>query len=202
MAEKGGKLYFSPKYTFEEVKTFIDRNDKDKLIKAFEDRVYGFYLNPAKKLNEIASETENNVGFSFSVILICSAMVDFLGLILTGEDNSKERFRIWLESNIPEFKTHTGLASKFYDWYRCGLVHEGRIKSGAQVSYKYDELIYFENEKYIKINPNKLLSEIEKAFEKYICKLRENDEEFERLKTLLYKKFVEEFRYVARHKTK
>jgi len=35
MAEKEGELYFSPKYTFEEVKTLIERDERNELIEAF-----------------------------------------------------------------------------------------------------------------------------------------------------------------------
>ena len=202
MAEKEGKLYFSPKYTFEEVKTLIERDERNELIEAFKDRVYGFYLNPAKKLNEMVLKNKDNIEYSFSIILICSAVVDFLALFQSGVENSKERSKKWLENNIHEFKSNPELASKFYSWFRCGLVHEGRIKSGGQSSYEFGGLIYLEEGKYIKINPDNLLKEIEKAFESYINTLYENDEEFERFKALLYKKFVEEFRYVKRRKTK
>jgi len=44
----GDNLYFSHEYKF----TQLDWDNKKELIEAFKDRVKGFYLNPAKKLNE------------------------------------------------------------------------------------------------------------------------------------------------------
>lgn len=201
MADVNGELYFSPDYTFEKIKRFLEQNNREELIKAFKDRVYGFYLGPAKELNEIAKKAledrDKKFGFSFSVGLICVATIDFIALFSTGVKDSKFRFVIWLIDNIREFKNNPKYAVYFYNWYRNGLVHEGRIKEAGQFSYEYDGLISTENG-IIKINPDKLLEKIEGAFEEYIRTLYENDEEFKHFKERLHNKFSKEFRYIGR----
>lgn len=201
MANVEGELYFSPNHTFEKIKRFLKQNNREGLIEAFKDRVYGFYLGPARELNEIAKKAledrDKKFGFSFSVGLICVATIDFIALFSTRVEDSKFRFVIWLIDNIDEFKDNPKLAVDFYNWYRNGLVHEGRIKEAGQFSYECNRLISVENG-IIKINPDKLLEEIERAIEKYIETLRQNNEEFEHFKERLDKKFRKEFGYIKR----
>ena len=53
MSDINGRLHFSPKYTFENIETALENGDKDYLIKAFKDRICGFYLKPAEELNRL-----------------------------------------------------------------------------------------------------------------------------------------------------
>lgn len=76
------KLHFSPKYIFAD----IDFDNKEKLIDAFNDRVYGFYLNPAKLLDN------NRLGFACG--LMCAATIDFLARLIYPDFPSKLRTKI------------------------------------------------------------------------------------------------------------
>ncbi len=62
-------LYFSPNYKFFDVKF----NNPKELVNMFADRVYGFYINPAKLL------CKNGHGFATG--LLCVATIDFLSRI-------------------------------------------------------------------------------------------------------------------------
>ncbi len=67
----GEMLYFSPKYKFSDLKW----DDKKTLIEAFKDRVRGFYLEPARQLNDAKK------GFATGVL--CVTTIDFLARIET-----------------------------------------------------------------------------------------------------------------------
>lgn len=172
-------LYFSPKYKFSQ----LNWDDKDALIKAFEDRVKGFYLEPAEKLNE------NKCGFASG--LLCVVTIDFLARIATGKEKVKrEDFEKWLKDNIEEFNDQ--LATKFYKDFRCGLVHEGRIKNCGQFSYESKNLAWSEGKVMI-VNPRLLLERIEKAFESYINKIQIEDSAFQNFKNALNRDFKNDF---------
>jgi len=118
-------LYFSPKYKFSDLKW----GNKTSLIIAFRNRVDGFYLEPAKQLNKDKS------GFATGVL--CITTVDFLARISIGTDRVRERITDWLKTNIVGFRGNLNspkqtLANRFYDEFRNGLVHEGRIKNAGQ----------------------------------------------------------------------
>jgi len=185
----GDILYFSPNYKFSELRW----SDKEKLIEAFKDRVEGFYLKPAKKLNE------ERHGFAAGVL--CVATIDFLARIETGLLNATgRRFKKWLKDNIKEFNENDPLdqnitlAYRFYDEFRNGLVHEGRIKNVGQFSYEFDELVRVENSVMI-VNPEKLLEKIERSFNRYIEKIRRNESAFQAFKCALIRDFQRDVEY-------
>ena len=66
MKKVDGMLYFSPQYKFSDLRW----DDKENLINAFRDRVRGFYLEPALKLN--------HEKFGFATGALCITTVDFL----------------------------------------------------------------------------------------------------------------------------
>jgi hypothetical protein len=163
----GDILYFSPNYKF----SVLNWDDKKILIDAFKDRVKGFYIKPAEKLND------DKNGFAAGVL--CVTTIDFLARITIGADNVGERIERWLRKCITEFnqkdpdnRSRT-LARRFYEEFRNGLVHEGRIKNCGQFSDNYSELIHMED-KIMVINPVLLLEETKTSFETYMDNV-END---------------------------
>jgi len=185
---KGDELYFSPEYKF----TDLNLDDKENLLIMFNDRVYGFYLNPAKELCEKKH--------AFAAGVICSSTIDFLAKIKysnpTSRTNSKANFITWLTENIPSFSKQN--AEKFYGNFRSGLIHGGKIDECGQFSFDFDELIKtISNKKDIMIvNPEILLKAIIDYFEKYIKYLK-NDTEFKKFNDFLKKYFKEEIEYVS-----
>jgi len=187
----GDKLYFSPKYKF----TQLDWDNKKELIEAFKDRVKGFYLNPAKKLNEAK--------YSFAAGILCITAIDFLARIETGLDRIGKRFEKWLKDNIEEFDKQDPdcqsrtLAYRFYDEFRNGLVHEGRIKNAGQFSCEIKELVEV-TESVMIVNPEKLLQAIEKTFDKYIGMLEKEGSIFQIFKCALIIDFQRDVEYASR----
>jgi hypothetical protein len=167
-------IYFSPLFKFKD----IDWDNKDQLIEAFNDRVYGFYLTPAESLNSYKN--------GFAAGLLCVASIDFLGKISIG----RGRFKEWIEENLKDFKGKRYLSKKFYEDFRNGLVHEGRIKNGSQFTYDISG-IYCENDVML-INPEKFLNSINISFQNYISDLKMNEDKFEKFKELLKNDFKKE----------
>jgi len=183
-------LYFSPKYRFEE----IDFDNKEQIIECFNDRVDGFYLEPAEILI-----SNNNKKYAFSVGLICVATIDFLALISTGiKDNVGNRFTKWLIDEIDEFKSNSNMAKCFYRDFRNGLVHEGRIKNGGQFSYDFKEELINVVDNVLIINPEILLKRIQDAFSRYIELLRKDEAVFEKFKEFLKETFRKEFEIIGK----
>lgn len=139
------ELLFAPGLKYSEIKW----DDDDALIEAFKDRVKGFYLDPAKNLN--ASEK-----YAFATGVLCVSTIDLLAC-LTISCNSGTvgmRFKQWIKDHITAFDNSDPnseiLADKFYDEFRNGLVHEGRIKNVGQFSYdNKKELIHILKEMYL-----------------------------------------------------
>ena len=181
----GEFLYFSPNFKFAD----LDWDDQENLIRAFQDRVFGFYLTPARELNR--------KGYGFACGVLCVATVDFIARIATGEQQDGRRFVSWLRSNIKEFdkpnpKNPTlTLATRFYDEFRNGLVHEGLIKNLGQFSYEKGELVLLDGDVML-INPKLLLVEVEKALEGYLKKLHEDPMIFKKFKNTLKNDFEQE----------
>lgn len=179
-------LYFSPKYKFLDLKW----DNKKTLTDAFKDRVEGFYIEPTKKLN-----LDKNV---FAVGIMCVSTIDFLARIKTGLDLVNEKiFEDWLSLNIKEFNrsdpdTPTSsrtLACRFYKEFRCGLVHEGRIKNAGQFSYDFEkELVKVEDGVMI-VNPHLLLNEIISSFDKFMYRVETEEFIFQQLRCALIRDF-------------
>ena len=175
----GDKLHFSPKYIFAE----LDFDNEEMLLKTFKDRVYGFYLDPAKLLDERK--------FGFGCGLLCVATIDSLARVVFPEKNEAgERIEEWLKDNIDEFKKED-FAIRFYKDFRCGLVHEGRIKNPGEFSYESTKIVSRDDE-IIRINPGILLRKIEESFERYLSELEKNPNTFSKFKGRLKKDFGEE----------
>lgn len=172
------KLHFSPKYIFGD----IDFNNKEKLIDAFNDRVYGFYLNPAKLLDD------NRLGFACG--LMCAATIDFLARSIYPDFSSKLRTKNWLKDNIKEFNDED-LAVRFYEDFRCGLVHEGRIKNPGEFSYESNHIVATKDG-IVRINPSLLLRKIEHALTEYLAMLQRDSVAFDNFRRCLKKDFEAE----------
>ena len=122
-------LYFSKSCRFND----LDFSDKDNLVNKFKDRVYEFYLEPAKDL----CEKEH----AFAAGIICSSTIDFLAKMKYtnhASRNSPQNFKLFLEKDILLPKSS---AKDFYKDFRCGLVHGGKIDKCGQFSFDFGELI-------------------------------------------------------------
>ncbi len=178
-------LYFSPKYKFLD----LNFDDNGNLIKAFKDRMNGFYIEPTLQLNK------EKRGFATGVL--CVATIDYLSKFFYKKDSKrfikllKEKFK-GFENPDPNRYERT-LANRFYDEFRNGLIHEGRIKNAGQFSYDFDKIIKIDKEADIMIvNPNKLLGRIITISDNYIIQLEEDSSLYLEFKQILIGDFNKE----------
>jgi hypothetical protein len=155
-------------------------------------------MEPTKKLNEDKK--------TFATGVLCGATIDFLARIETGSDKVGERFEYWVRNNINQLNkpnpdnTSQTLAYRFYDEFRNGLIHEGRIKNESQFSYEYpNELVKLVNvngdKSVMIINPNDLLRDIATSSNKYMKKVKNEDFTFQALKCTLIRDFQRDVEY-------
>lgn len=156
----GDVLYFSPDIRFAE----LDFDDVPGLIRAFQRRVEGFYLEPATR--------SLSAGDSFAGGLICCAAIELIAKI-----SSNDRPGAWLSANLPEFVGDGELAERFWALFREGLAHEGRIKRNDECSGQFsleipDTLVTIGS--VLVVNPQKLLEGVRAAFGRYLATLTED----------------------------
>lgn len=184
MSNINGKLHFSPRYTFEDFEYGLASNDKDFLIKAFTDRICGFYIKPATKLICVNKDES-----AFAVGVLCVSTIDCLASITYKNEGVGDRFKKWVTKNLTEFDKHDytcgTLACRFYNEFRNGLIHEGRIKNRGQFSNVYKELVDT-SEGIMLINPENLLNKINDIFEKYITNIEKETDNKEFNKVIHY----------------
>jgi len=187
----GDILYFSPNYKF----SVLNWDDKKILIDAFKDRVKGFYIEPAEKLND------DKNGFAAGVL--CVTTIDFLARITIRADNVGDRIERWLRKYITKFnqidsnnRSRTR-ARRFYEEFRNGLVHEGRIKNCGQFSNNFSELIHMED-KIMVINSVLLLEAIKTSFETYMDNVENDTSLFHIFRCALIRDFWDDVEWAKR----
>ncbi len=180
----GKKLHFSPNYTFLD----LNLDESQKLIDAFKDRVTGFYICPAELLNR------DKRGFATGIL--CITTIDYLSKF---KFNGSKRMIKWLKKYIDRFKnldpnnSNRTYADRFFNDFRNGLIHEGRIKNAGQFSYDCQEIAKVE-EGVMEVNPAKLLSFVKSYFNNYLIELKEDDQVFHIFKEILRNDFAKEIK--------
>lgn len=156
----GDVLYFSPNIRFAE----LDFNDVPALIRAFQSRVEGFYLEPAAR--SLAA------GDGFAGGLVCCAAIELIAKI-----SSQKHSAAWLSGNLPTFAGDGELTERFWALFRDGLAHEGRIKRNDECSGQFSLEIpnmLMTVGSVLVVNPQKLLEEVRVAFGRYCAALTED----------------------------
>lgn len=150
-------LYFAPNVRFDEVDF-----TSPALPDLFAKRLRGFYLEPAARALEYGD------AFAAGVLLV--ACIDSLARFDVGGEVG-ERFRSYAEKRLPSFGVKAAARSLYRD-FRNGLVHESRIKRGAQFSLDMDPEIAFQRIQGVAmVNPCRLLAEVDQALDLYIDEL-------------------------------
>lgn len=170
-------ILFSPECNFMDISWWNNNRD---LIKAFESRINWLYLEPARKLNEMES------GFSSTLMTLCA--IDSMIRLRKGSRTYSSDYEVWLRDFMPLIIEK---CPNFYDIYRCGLAHEGRVKYGHVISYNFENKTLVEyHGKYV-LNPERLLDDFDKWFECYISTLK-NFNTFARFKNNLRDMLIED----------
>ncbi|MCW6159527.1 MAG: zinc finger-like domain-containing protein [Candidatus Micrarchaeales archaeon] len=155
MVTEDNKSYFAPNVTFA---NFLATTDPHKIVNFYNNRIISYYFNAAKRL--ISPHKKED---AFAVGLICFASIDAIASVVIGR-RRKYRINKWLHDNILEFrKLGSGIRTRVYYEFRCGLVHEAKIHNAGQFTYDINKIIEVKNDIII-INPEMLLYAIENAF--------------------------------------
>jgi len=162
MMRFGDIVWFSRDYDYSDL-SWLD--DEERCLNAFEDRTKWIFLEPAEEICE---------KHPFATGILCVCAIDYLVRLPKKEETHASDYRNWLKDNILELG---GSEFDFYDIFRCGLVHEGRVKKGFQFSLEIDSLLS-KIEGVLVINPRLLLKEVTHYFNKYLKELRTDDTEF------------------------
>lgn len=174
----GEHLYFAPNIRFDQ----LDLQGLA-LPEQFAQRIRGFYLDPAGLCAE--------KGFAFASGVLLVACIDALARFRTEINGTGERFRAFTKAQLPSFGTDE-LAKQLYDDFRCGLVHESRIKRGAQFSFDF-ECTALPLADALIINPSLLLQEVSEALDQYVALLQNDENERHRLAMQLTNDHAEDF---------
>jgi hypothetical protein len=148
-------VYFSPEFKFSD----LDFTNEEFLIRAFRDRIEGYYLKAAE--DALAHD------HFFACGLLCCSVIDLLADKVSGLPPG-----LWVHQNIERFKTDKKLAIDFWICFRHGLSHEGRVKNlkksvrSGQFSCDFDQFVVAEDNMIV-VNPRLLLQETRSAFDRF-----------------------------------
>jgi len=184
------RLFFAPGIEFKELKW----EDIDSLTYAFSQRIEGFYLEPTRILLDS--------GQAFGSGVLCATIIDFLAAFSENTTaNVGQRYERWLKQNMGEFNQpnpddkSTSLAKRFYDEFRNGLVHEGRIKNAGQFSFENEQMIVFANDAMI-IHPVFLFNSTVQAYGTYIQSINQDEFSRQKFRCTLIDWFSEDMKHI------
>jgi hypothetical protein len=87
--------------------------------------MFGFYVEPAEAC------ADRGQAFASGVMLV--SCIDALARVQFSDPKVGDRIKRFAREQLKSFPTEA-LATRFYDDFRNGLVHEARIKEGGQFS--------------------------------------------------------------------
>ncbi len=171
-------LYFAPGLRFDQIDL-----DGPRLPVQFERRMTGFYIEPAEEC------ARGGHAFAAGVLLV--SCIDALARFRFG-GLVGARFRKFVAEDLRSF-SGDGVAQRFYDHFRNGLVHEARIKKGGQFSLETKTTVE-ELGGLLLINPVCLAHEVRAALESYVTLLGRDDSERRKLAEAFRQDHSDDFR--------
>src|SRR6185312_8484524 len=145
----------------------------DTAIHILESRIHDRYINPMDFL--IASEANKSASdrrFGFTVLAIDCLLVETLGAFIEGfektDGKSKKTFCTFLRTRkqfASEFTTDD-VANKFYEQFRCGILHQAEIGGEGKV-WSVGPLLRVDGNA-ITINRNKFHDCLKAEFQTYL----------------------------------
>ena len=147
-------LLFAPGIRFDQVDL-----QGDALPAQYQQRMAGFYIEPAVVCADH--------GHAFAAGTLLVACIDGMARLRYCDAVVRHRFIKLAQEELRSFRT-SALATRFYEDFRNGLVHEGRVKNGGQFSLEVDETVR-ELQGLLLINPALLAVEVCEALHRYIA---------------------------------
>ncbi|MEQ1876576.1 MAG: hypothetical protein ABL958_08015 [Bdellovibrionia bacterium] len=124
-----GKLFFAPGFEFDRL---LDANDTQ-LMKAWLSRIEYYYIKPANIL-----VNSGDPDFGFAAMLLSMSAIEAMAKVKFVADpgGTRSKFDLFahIHLNVPNnfLKGSSGL----YNIFRCGLAHEGRVKTTCSINLK------------------------------------------------------------------
>lgn len=204
--------YFSKEVRYSQ----IDWSSLQSIILAYRQRIYDWYLDPARELAK-------NVHFAFSVMALNCLLIDTLSQFVSGTDSSTARaFKQFIHEKLPDRyssrletpithddgkkkTTLMDIADVIYHGFRCGILHQAHITPYGGVDPGTDEAVrygLFGLLRYkadgaecpsVILNPLILLDDLQGAFDSYIDELNDRRGHNDRLRENFKAKFSGSF---------
>lgn len=220
LADKHARMIYEPVqanryFTKTDRYSAIDWFDFDAVVTAFEARINNWYLEPA---TELANATGH---FAFSIMAINCLLIDTFSQFAAGQlGSSAGTFKSFISNNLPNFSadltdtishddhnrqtTLATVADVVYHAFRCGILHQAHIPlyggidpGGAPFQEAASGLTTYSVDgsacPTVSINPLLLLDDLKTYFAGYIHNLKNNDTQFDTLRTNFKVKFTDSF---------
>lgn len=207
--ERDGIGYISPKYSAEDflqlhLSLNSSRDDWNRAIQIFDDRIRFRYLTPIDNLLKDVIDIEIN---GFAVMALNCLLVDTFYQFREPDNECHDpkknrRYEFFLRKNsvvYPEFLTtnfpsdfDTNKAIYFYKDIRCGILHSGQTKNGSQLTYDKNYVVeIFEKDK-IRVDVRNFTKIIKDYYNNYVYKLKQGD-------SLIRESFLKQMKKICRH---
>jgi hypothetical protein len=173
----GEYLYFAPGLAFANIDFRLTE-----LPRQYQRRIEGYYLKPAEYL------INEEYGFGAGLLILCA--IDALGKVDYPISQVADRFKAYCQKRLISFSNEE-LAGYLYDAFRCGIVHEARVKDGAEFSLESKTSVEYAPGG-VRVNPVHLLSEVRAALDKQMREIESNQEQMVIFKEYVLKQFSHE----------
>ncbi len=169
------KIKVSPKFTSD----YLD-GTVEKTVDVFEDRVNGWFLDWAEKINHPTSEYEHA---GFAVLNLVLSYFEYIMIFKRGassDGKSSKFFADGIKDVFPKFKSWNNADSKdfldtLYKHARCGLYHAGMTREKILLLDNNHIIFFNKKDNMIYIDRHKLVPVIQEHFKNYITQLRQGD---------------------------
>lgn len=161
----------------------INNDVFERRLAVYEDQIRGWFHDQARILEKVSDHA------GLVILLVAVSYIEGYAIFRKGQDSkgqSKEFFREAFKEIFPieaeTCQTLDNAIDELYHQVRCGLFHLGIIRHKVILSGEFDHAVEIEMNsengevQIIKINPHKLLDEVEKHFSSYVMRLRDPSE--------------------------
>lgn len=136
-------IYFSPNLKLNE----LDLSNQAQILASFPERIESYYLKPVENL------VQQKMAFAAGAIEFL--LIDAFSRYSSQTDEVGKRIKKWC---IDYLGLDKNVAKEFYEYFRCGILHESYVKQFGQFSFDvaFKKPVQ-EMQGYIVVNPEKLL---------------------------------------------
>lgn len=165
-------MYISPKYRVRDwlALDLSKESDWEGAVSIIEDRFHGRFFKMVESL-----DSDDFSGFAILALdcLLIESLQQFRrGVDTTPYKKSGEYFREFLTSGAFSQHFSEDLAKKFYDQFRCGILHQAELKKSSKV-HRVGPLVRFSPDgEGLIINRKAFHAQLKKTFGEYLHALR------------------------------